>query len=320
MGVYDRDYMSGTDEALHAGGRRYTAVLALVALNAVVWAAWQFGRTQPALCAFMDWHFTVGVEGVFQDLRLHTLLTNCLSHEGLWHIVFNMLFLWILGDDVERIYGFRNFVWLYAVTGVMASLAFVGVEALRGAGGSALGASGAVMGIALVAAIFDPRKPISVWGLVTVPLRLLVVIYIAIDILSALDGRDLIAHTAHLGGAAAGYVFWRVDLRLFASPGRSHVGLLYRLRRWLRRKPGLRVVEKVPEELPPEAVALPARAAQAAQAAGGSEALGGGRRVDAVTRERVDALLSKIARQGLGALTEEERAFLKESSRRYRGE
>jgi len=315
MGVYDRDYMDGTAEAMHAGGRRYTAVFVLLLINVAVWGLWQFARGNTSLEEFMACNFTVSRAGVLSELRLHTLLTSCFSHVDLVHILFNMLFLWILAGDVERIYGFRNLFWLYAFTGIVSSLAYVGVEALRNSGlRPALGASGAIMGIAVVAAVFDPQKPISIWGLLTIPLRLLVIIYIVLDILGALDRRDIIAHSAHLGGAAAGLIFWRLDLRLFASPGRSNVGLLFRMRRWLGRRPALRVVERIPEELPREAVAQPRRSGKAAA---GGERSAPPAHVDPTTSQRVDELLAKISQQGMGALNDEERAFLKEASRKY---
>ncbi|MCY3020184.1 MAG: rhomboid family intramembrane serine protease, partial [Planctomycetota bacterium] len=195
MGVYDREYMVGTDESMHAGGRRYTALVILVIVNVLVWIAWQFVRSDPATFLFMHDNFTVSRTGVLRDLRIYTLLTSCISHEALGHIFFNMLFFWVLGDEVERIYGFRNFLWLYACCGIAASLAFVGVEAVQAQDSPMLGASGAIMGIAVVAAIFNPSRPISIWGLVTVPLRVLVIVYIVFDILGALDNRSIVAHS-----------------------------------------------------------------------------------------------------------------------------
>ncbi|MGD0091162.1 MAG: rhomboid family intramembrane serine protease, partial [Planctomycetota bacterium] len=174
MSVYDRDYMEDTEEAVQAGRLRHKAVFVLLVINVAVWVLWQFARDNRGLGIFMERHFTVSSTGVLADLRLHTLLTSCFSHENLFHILFNMLFFWILGEDVERIYGFRDFCWLYIFAGVLSMFAFVGLEALRGTGIPALGASGAIMGIAVVAAIFDPRKPISIWGVLTVPLAGLV--------------------------------------------------------------------------------------------------------------------------------------------------
>jgi len=71
----------------------------------------------------------------------------------------------------SAIYGFRDFCWLYVFAGVVSMAAFVGVDVLAGGEGAALGASGAIMGIAVVAAIYAPQKPIAIWGVLAVPLR-----------------------------------------------------------------------------------------------------------------------------------------------------
>jgi membrane associated rhomboid family serine protease len=306
MSIYDRDYMSGTDEAMHAGGRRWTAFIVILIVNIVVWVVWQFARTDFGLARFMTENFTASTTGVLSELRVHTLATYAFSHMDLWHIFFNMLFLWIVAEDVERLYGYRNFYWLYVFCAVVAAVAFLGVHLARGQGGAMLGASGSVMGIAVVAAIFHPRKPIAVWGILTVPLGILVLIYLGLDLLTEMSGGDFVARTAHLGGAAAGALFWKLDLRLFGSPGREHAGLLSRIRRWWHRPP-LRVVERVPDELPPE-FGQPAETSEEDKP------------VDATTGRRVDELLAKISRQGIGALSDEERAFLAESSRKYKKE
>jgi DNA-binding beta-propeller fold protein YncE len=102
---------------MHAGGRRYTAVFVLLVINLAIWGLWQFARSNDSLLEFMRANFTVSRSGILTELRLHTLLSSCFSHEDLMHILFNMLFFWILAGDVERIYGFRNLFWLYAFTG-----------------------------------------------------------------------------------------------------------------------------------------------------------------------------------------------------------
>lgn len=312
MGVSDRYYMNGTEESANFAGRRFTAVNVLIIINVLVWIAWQIAKSNPDLMDAMTDHFLVSPQGVLQDYRVHTLLTSALSHRDLAHIFWNLLFFWALGEDVERIYGYRNFMWLYAFCGIVASASQVGVEVLHRSGVPALGASGAVMGVAIVAAFFDPNRPIVVY-LVTIPLKWLVLIYIMFDIFGTFDGGGPVAHAAHLGGAFAGFMYYQLDLRLFSSPGRADVGLASMLRRLFRRKPSLRVRD-VPEELPREPVAKAERVGRAAAGSSRPPA----RNVDAATSQRVDELLEKISREGIGALSDEERSFLKESSQKYK--
>lgn len=314
MGISDRYYMNGTDESVNFTGRRFSAVNLMIILNVLVWIAWQIAKTNEGLLSIMLDNFLVSPAGVLREYRIHTLFTSTISHRDLGHIFWNLLFFWGLGQDVERIYGYRNFLWLYVFCGVVASASQLGVEVLHHSGVPALGASGAVMGVALVAAFFDPNRPIVLY-LVTLPLKWVVGLYVMMDIFGALDGGGPVANAAHLGGALAGVLYYKLDLRLFASPGRSDVGLWNSLKRMFRRKPSLRVRERdVPEELPREPVAKAERVGRAA--AGSSRPPP--RNVDVATSRRVDELLGKISREGIGALTDEERTFLKESSQKYK--
>jgi len=319
MGIYDRDYMADTDEAPYGAGgrRRYSASTTLIIINAAVWIVWQLARSNESLDALMQSNFLVSAVGVFKQYHIHTLFTSAISHSDIQHILFNMLFFWLLADDVERIYGYRNFFVLYFFCGAVASLAHVGLTAWQAQGylqfaPPALGASGAIMGLAVVAAIFDPNRPISFYGIFRVKLKWLVTFYLLFDLVGAFDKSDHVARAAHLGGALGGFLFWKLDLRIFASPGRSNVGLLYRLKRLFRRRPDLRIVERDdPEELTREPAYKPSRAAA-------SGARPHSASIDAATSRRVDELLAKISHDGLDALTDEERAFLNESSQKYK--
>jgi hypothetical protein len=154
-----------------------------------------------------------------------------------------------------------------------------------------------------------------------VKLKWLVTIYITMDLLGVIQiGEDFagggVARAAHLGGALAGAIFYKFDLRIFGSPGRTQVGFWYRISGWFRRKPKLRVVEKrIPEELPRETVA---QRSGRATASAGAAPRPNNRAVDAATASRVDQLLAKISEKGINALTDEERAFLKASSEKYK--
>jgi membrane associated rhomboid family serine protease len=318
MSVYDRQYMN--DEETGTGRR--SAVSLLIFINILVWIVWRLSLDgHPVLSAIMHEYFTVSREGVLDNYRIFTLFTSAISHVEPEHIFFNMLFFWFVADDVERVYGRLNFFVLYFFCAAVASLAFI--VSAQYPSEAALGASGAVMGIALVAAIFDPNRPVSVFGFITLPLKWLVGMLIIIDLsheLSASKGawaQGMVAHAAHLGGALGGWLFWRFDLRVFRSRGRSQVGILYQLKRFFRPTRKAPPIESdVPRELPREPVAQ--RKASNKMAVGSSSHQSGRSKVDAATSQRVDELLSKISREGMNALTDEERRFLHESSQKYK--
>src|SRR5262249_15114539 len=157
---------------------------------------------------------------------------------------------------------------------------------------------------------------------ITLPLKWLVGMMLIIDLsheLSLANGAwqlGGVAYAAHLGGALGGYIFWRLDLRVFRSRGRTNVGILYQLKRWLRpARKASQVEQDVPRELPREVVVQ--RKASTKQASAASSSHQSGRsKVDLATSQRVDELLSKISREGMKALTDEERRFLHESSQK----
>ena len=320
MSVYDRGYMNDSEESVFYSGRRFSAVITLIAINVMVWVAWQFAKpSHPLWLEFMRENFMVSADGVLNHYRFHTLISSALSHYDIMHIFWNMIFFWYMGEDVERIYGYRNMFLLYAFCGIIASLGHVAFDLLEHHPEiPALGASGADMGVAIIAAIFDPNKPMYFFGLLRVPLKWFVAIYIGMDLLGTFGGDDrgmggsVIAHAAHLGGALGGFIWWKLDLRVFASPGRTHVGWLHRLRSWMRRrKVPLRIV---PKEDTRETVS--ARSPKHLFAS--SEPPRVNSNVDVATSRRVDELLGKISTEGINALTDEERAFLKSSSQKYK--
>ena len=335
MSVYDRTYMN-EDEP---GGGGKSAISILIAINIIVWFVWAFARESGALSVFMNDHFTVTVDGILQHYRVHTLLTYAISHKEPIHLLMNILFFWFLCDEVERVYGKLNFFLLYAFCGGIGGLAHLAFSAYAVREGASdipmLGASGAILGVAVIAAIFDPNRPINFMGIIPVPLRLLVMIYIAMDLYSVIGNVSALYHEsdrpistlhvfvqggvayfAHIGGALGGLLFWKLDLRAFRTRGRLSVGWVDRLRRWLMRPRAARGIQEVPRELPREPVAQ--RHGSARASAGAARRASGRRQVDAATSQRVDELLSKISREGMNSLTDEERRFLQESSQKYR--
>jgi hypothetical protein len=159
-----------------------------------------------------------------------------------------------------------------------------------------LGASGAVMAVAVLCACFYPMRQVILFFL-PVPLWLLCVIFAAGDLLGVLGRGDPgVANLAHLTGAAVGLLYYLFDPRIDRL--RSFLPR-WRLRTRARaRRPKERVIELA-----------------SARSRGGE---GPSRPTDSIS-ERIDELLAKIsAGGGMDSLTEEEREFLKENSGRYR--
>jgi membrane associated rhomboid family serine protease len=160
-------------------------------------------------------------------------VTYMFLHGGLFHLLFNMLALWMFGVELERVWGTRFFTRFYLVTGVGAaattillSLApFAFAEELYVS--ATVGASGAIYGLLLAYAMYFPNRPIYLYMLFPIPARVFVLIIGAISLLSSVqESRGGVAHITHLGGLIAGY--------LYLKGGRGgFIGLLqYRFSEW----------------------------------------------------------------------------------------
>ena len=140
-------------------------------------------------------------------------VTYMFVHASLSHIFFNMLTLWLIGVQLERLGGTRYFTKVYFVSGLGAGFTQVLLGILQFALAdqvyypSTVGASGAIFGLLLAFAIYYPTAPFLVFFIFPVPARYFVTILGAISLLLALGGGSGVAHTAHLGGLVTGYLY-----------------------------------------------------------------------------------------------------------------
>jgi membrane associated rhomboid family serine protease len=141
-----------------------------------------------------------------------TLLTAIFMHGSVMHLLGNMWFLWIFGDNVEDDMGHFRYLLFYLATGVIASLAFVAFNATGEAALTpCLGASGAISGVLGAYLVLHPQRRVSVIlvrMMVDVPGYVAVGIWFAFQVISgALDssgGGGGVAYSAHVAGFLAG--------------------------------------------------------------------------------------------------------------------
>jgi membrane associated rhomboid family serine protease len=154
-------------------------------------------------------------ELVFRRLWLWQPVTYMFLHGDLFHILFNMLALWMLGVELERLWGTNQFLRYYFVSGIGAAattllVAWLPFDFARGVWLSlTVGASGAVYGLLLAYAYYYPTRPMLFFPIpIPVPAKYFVMILGAIAFLSSLGGRATgVAHATHLGGLVAGYLY-----------------------------------------------------------------------------------------------------------------
>src|SRR5580704_13897719 len=172
----------------------------------------------------LTWTFGLMPGAVVHEFRLWQLVTYMFLHGGPWHILFNMLALWMFGTELERIWGTRYFLKFYFVTGVGAAILTVFVSLLpfdfsRGLYTSnVIGASGAIYGLLLAYALYFPDRPIYMYFLFPVPAKIFVLIMGAIAFYASLSGSaGGTANATHLGGLLVAYLFLKTP-RLRLNP------------------------------------------------------------------------------------------------------
>ena len=139
---------------------------------------------------------------VTHGLRLWQPVTYLFLHGGLMHLLLNMLFLWMFGVDIERSWGRRRFYEYFFITGIGAALINVLVKTIldpHGVGTATaptIGASGAIYGILLAAAIMFPDR--KMWLIpfpVTIPMKIYVLGAGAIEFFSTLGSTGTTSAT-----------------------------------------------------------------------------------------------------------------------------
>lgn len=154
---------------------------------------------------------------VFTRFQLWQPVTYMFLHAGLFHILFNMLALWMFGVELERLWGRAFFLKYYFITGLGAAATTLLLALVPGDLGAAMrnsvtvGASGAIYGLLLAYALYFPDRPIYMWALFPIPAKYFVLIMGAIAFLSSVGGdQGGVANTAHLGGLVFGYLYLKV--------------------------------------------------------------------------------------------------------------
>ena len=206
-------------------------------------------------------------------------LTYMFLHGGFWHLLFNMFTLFFLGPETERAMGTKHFLAMYLLSGVLGGLGWLWLSPKPYL--PCVGASGAIYGVLAAFATLYPRRQLTILVFFILPVTLMawqLVIGLAIvEFMLAGDPASGIAHTAHLAGALAGFLY--ID-QLFENTT---------LRRfWARCRDYVAQRPHTPRPPPPPP-----------------------------DQAEVDRILDKITAQGIQSLTKEERQTLHRASRTF---
>jgi membrane associated rhomboid family serine protease len=154
-----------------------------------------------------------------------TLLTYMFVHAGWWHLISNMMFLWVFADNIEDAFGSLAFAFFYLVCGVAAGLMHIAMS--PASLDPLVGASGAVSGVLGAYALLYPRARVWILLFMRLPLRIGAIWVLGgwflLQVFNAYFGEagsQAVAWWAHIGGFAVGLATtWGLRKRLLVRVG-----------------------------------------------------------------------------------------------------
>jgi membrane associated rhomboid family serine protease len=136
------------------------------------------------------------------------LFTYMFFHGGIFHLLFNMLVLWMFGTPIEGDWGTRRFLKFYFMCGIAAGVCDVTLHWILGEWGTVtIGASGAIYGLMAAFAVLYPEAPVLMFFLFPMKAKHMVLIFAGIEFLVTLGPSNGVSSIAHLGGLAFGYLY-----------------------------------------------------------------------------------------------------------------
>jgi membrane associated rhomboid family serine protease len=148
------------------------------------------------------------------------LFTYMFLHGGIWHLVINMLMLWMFGADLERDWGTRRFLRYYFVCGVGAGLCALTAALVVSSGPDdamlalpTIGASGAIFGLLLAFGVVYADRIILMMLLFPMKAKYAVMIFGVIEFYYVWQPSRGVSNVAHLGGMLFGYLFLKVRIK-----------------------------------------------------------------------------------------------------------
>lgn len=221
-----------------------------------------------------------------------TFATYMFLHGDFWHLAFNMLMLFVFGPAVEERIGSAAFAVYFLICGLGGSVLSLAMPLFTTVG-VVIGASAAVLGVAMAFAVFWPNAPIYIFPLpVPIKAKWLVMFLVAVNLLF-IRAPDGVARFAHVGGFLFGFIWLYV---------KGYTPFVERLIAAPRRKTKPRVLVHPSAS---DAAATQKRPKRKPR-----------RKSDGY--KEVDRVLDKISQSGIDSLTPEERRFLDEMSQQLR--
>lgn len=266
----DREYINGY------GVKPQSCILPLIIANAVLFALCQLGDFGTKLEQALILH-----PYYLKHFEIWRLVTYMFLHGGLVHIAANMWGLYMFGSLLEKALGYKRFLILYFVSGIIGALLWVlcnyNAESLAiitkagelyqcniedvdqavvdgyrfiAVNGGCVGASGAIFGVLIATAMAFPNVIVRlIFPPVSMKMRTMVIIYIIYEIFQSFDSNSNVAHLAHLGGALGGFLYMNRLRRPSERGFFKRLGTLFGGRRTASPKAVENHLDLTPEEI-----------------------------------------------------------------------
>ncbi|SUB76893.1 rhomboid family intramembrane serine protease [Porphyromonas macacae] len=319
--------MDRTIDSVRSWWKRSDLVRRLIAVNVFVFILLWLVRFFTSL--FGTWHLVpelwLACYPYFHDLVSHPwgILTYMFVHADVWHLLFNMLWLFWLGHLFLHYHGHRRLLAVYLSGGVIAGLFYILIFNLLNTAGvymlgaPVIGASGAVMAVVFGIAFYAKWERVNLFFLGSVRIPYLALGMLVLDLLLLGTDGNLGGHLAHIGGALYGYLFASLSIRKhrdITEPVQRFIdwlvdtwGILTDRRKRVNRRIRRRA-EEVQRQRDVKKETDSAKQRADASQTSPSEA--------ELRQERIDRILDKIRRSGYASLTSEEKKELFEQSRK----
>lgn len=317
--------MSNTlwDRLKYNFNRSNNAVVQLILINVIVWAliiipfiflGLVSRGTAAGLMDFVGTWLMLPSDLSLLITRPWTLVTTFFLHIDLFHILFNMLWLYWFARIIQEFLGSRHLVSLYVWGGFAGGIFFLisynVFPALIESNAALLGASGAVYAVVVGAATFMPDYRFNL--ILLGPVRIVwIAAFMVVSSYVAVGGDNAGGNLAHLGGALLGYLYISQ-----LKKGNDWSGPLYRVFNWFRGifNPSRRI--KVSHSNYSKRGGSGSRRSSGSSRSQGSRVPQNGNGKSVSEQEEIDAILDKISDKGYEALTKEEKQKLFKASQK----
>ncbi|KMQ52182.1 Rhomboid family protein [Chitinispirillum alkaliphilum] len=234
----------------------------------------------PGVGGFVETYGALIPRNTFLQGQIWRIFTYMFLHStvSIFHIVFNMLILWMFGVEMENIWGTSKFLRFYFICGAGSALfsLFSLLQPLA-AVTPVIGASGAVIGVLTAYAFYYPHRQVLLFFIIPINIKVLIIGYAIYSFLFSFGvGRGTISHITHLGGILVAYIYlkysrlvtrWATDIK----------------ETWSEKAQRAQVQEQIKNKR--------------------------------YFEQEVDPVLEKISKQGMDSLTKDEKRVLKKAAK-----